>query len=456
MAGRVELKPQTDIEAVRYLLDKQVGTRFSFAWQDVREEEHVASFVVAKAMNSSILTDIHDELVIALAQGRTLEQFKADLKPRLQAKGWWGRQAQRDPVSGEVQDVQLGSSRRLRTIYDVNMRMAHSAGRWERMIRTARPGDLLMYKHTPQAHPRLDHQAWDGIVLPLDHPFWKTHYTPNGWHCKCFTVLIPASRARREGIVATNDNELRARGWGKNVVWLNPRTGKSEQIPAGIDPGFAYNVGEARLRAFTPSPAEATAARSPARAPGRQALFEQSKVELGELPPPRPFGGRLLAEDIDDEAAVKAFLDTFEGRLKMVAANQGVFDDAAQVPLTISRDLFVDGMTGELKVSKRGRKPFLPVLAATILDPDEIWSAFEEIRDVDGKVVSRGWRRRYLARWTLPGTRQEAMLVVFEEDGDDWTGVSAYPPGVGTSPGKQARNMLAQGREGVRIYRRRE
>jgi uncharacterized protein with gpF-like domain len=25
------------------------------------------------------------------------------------------------------------------------------------------------------------HAAWHNTVLPFDHPFWKTHYPPNGW-----------------------------------------------------------------------------------------------------------------------------------------------------------------------------------------------------------------------------------------------------------------------------------
>lgn len=454
MAGRIELKPQTDAEAVRYLIQKQVGARLSFDWRDVREAEHVTSFVVAKAMGSSILTDIHDELVVALSQGRTLAQFTAELKPKLQAKGWWGKQAVTDPTTGEIVNAQLGSSRRLQTIYDVNLRMAHAAGRWERLTRAARPGDLLRYRHTPQAHPRVSHQAWDGITLPVDHPFWSTHYCPNGWRCKCYILFIPRTQAARENFFVTSDEDLVRRGYGKTTPWLNRRTGEIEQIPYGVDPGFAYNVGQARLRAFSPSPEEVVAARAAPQVPGRQALYEQSKAVIPDMPAPRPFVGRVLADDIADEDAVTSFLAAFDGRSQVAAAGELVFTDAAQVPLAISRSLFVDRASGELKVGKRGRKAFLPVLAQTIIDPDEIWASFEELRDVSGQVVARGWRRRYLGRWVLPGSKQEAMLVTFEEDGDGWTGVTAYPPGQGASAGKQGRNLESQGRSGVLIYRR--
>lgn len=344
MTGRVELKPLTDVEAVRYLEDKQVGSRLSFDWRDVREAEHVSSFVVAKAMNSSILTDIYGELVKALEEGRTLAQFQADLKPRLEAKGWWGRSFVRDPKTGQLVEAQLGSARRLTTIYDNNMRMAHAAGRWERMVRTARPGDLLRYKHTDQPHPRVDHQAWDGITLAIDHPFWKTHYTPNGWGCKCFTLLIPAARVRREGIVATSEAELAQRGFGKTVAWRNSRTGQVEQIPAGIDPGFAYNVGQARLAAFTPS--------STGGAAGRAARSPVSAAP--DMPRPRAFTGPTLADDVSDEAALKAFLSPFEGKARTAAPGQLVFDDAAQVPIApaLHRALDDDGRRPAIALSR--------------------------------------------------------------------------------------------------------
>lgn len=432
MAGRVELKPQTDEEAVRYLTSKQVGARLSFDWRDVREEEHVTSFVVAKAMNSSILSDIYGELTKAIEEGRTLESFKRDLRPLLEAKGWWGRDFVRDPKTGALVEAQLGSARRLETIFNTNMMMAHSAGRWERMTRSARPGDLLRYMHTPQAHPRLDHQAWHGITLPIDHPFWKTHYTPNGWGCKCFTVLIPASRVRREGIVATSEADLTARGYGKTVAWRNRRTGQVEQIPAGIDPGFAYNVGEARLRAFTPAPEPGGLARTPAR---------PSQSSRPPLPPARPFTGRQLAEDASDEAALNAFLDVFEGRAREVAPGQLVFDDAAQVPLAISDRLFAP-IAGGARVVLGDRKADLPMLAATIADPDEIWASFEELRDATGRVTGRAWRRRYVARWSMPGSI-EARQVVFEEDGSTWSDALSDA-------------NLNEAREGVLIYRRAE
>lgn len=49
-----------------------------------------------------------------------------------------------------------------------------------------------MYRHSGAEHPRLQHKAWDGLTLPADHPFWQTHYPPNGWRCRCRAVPMRA------------------------------------------------------------------------------------------------------------------------------------------------------------------------------------------------------------------------------------------------------------------------
>jgi hypothetical protein len=35
--------------------------------------------------------------------------------------------------------------------------------------------------------------------------------------------------------------------------WTNPRTGEVVKVPEGIDPGFAYNPGQAFLAALAPA-----------------------------------------------------------------------------------------------------------------------------------------------------------------------------------------------------------
>ena len=100
-----------------------------FDFRDVWRNEHASNFVVAKAMRTEVLDLIRAGLDRALAEGGTLRSFSEALEPQLKKLGWWGQGMERDPLTGEIKNVQLGSPRRLKVIFNANMRSAHAAGR---------------------------------------------------------------------------------------------------------------------------------------------------------------------------------------------------------------------------------------------------------------------------------------------------------------------------------------
>lgn len=214
--------------------------RPSFDYRDVWREEHAINFTVAKGVKLDILADIREGLRKALAEGKTFEQFRKELTPLLQAKGWWGKRDMIDPETGEVKTVQLGSPRRLRTIYDANMRSARAAGQWACIQRSKEALPYLLYELGPSLEHRPEHQRWKGVILPIDHAFWKTHFAPNGWGCKCRIRQISASEA---GQLLQSGNYTDQAPPVKYVPWLNKRTGLTEDVPEGIDPGWDTNPG---------------------------------------------------------------------------------------------------------------------------------------------------------------------------------------------------------------------
>ena len=46
----------------------------------------------------------------------------------------------------------------------------------------------LKYQTQKDNKVREAHQALQGIIAPIDSNFWKTHYPPNGWRCRCYVV----------------------------------------------------------------------------------------------------------------------------------------------------------------------------------------------------------------------------------------------------------------------------
>jgi len=127
----------------------------------VWHEEHATAFTVAKAMQLDVLSDLHTAVVDAMEKGQSFESFRKNITPLLQQKGWWGKKEMTDPLTGKTVNAQLGSDRRLKTIYRVNMRSAYQKGQYERTMAS----DLhpyLMYRIGPSVRHREDHQSWDG------------------------------------------------------------------------------------------------------------------------------------------------------------------------------------------------------------------------------------------------------------------------------------------------------
>ena len=218
-----------------------------FDYRDVWREEHRHAFTVAKAMQMDVLTSIRESLDDALQNGQTFAQFKRDLIPELQRQGWWGREVRADPLTRERREVTLGTPRRLKTIYSTNMRTARAAGQWQRIQRRTKTHPFLVYELGPSERHRALHESWAGIILPADHAFWKTHFPPNGWGCKCRVRQInrrEADQMMESGRYSDKAPRIRRR------EWINERTGEAFQVPVGIDPGWDYNPGTGRVKAL--------------------------------------------------------------------------------------------------------------------------------------------------------------------------------------------------------------
>ncbi len=224
-------------DAIDFLKSKELTP--SFDYRDVWQQEHAYSFAVAKAMQMDVLSDIHAALIKAIENGETLHQFRKELTPLLQRKGWWGiKENVKDPITGELKDVQLGSARRLRTIFDANMRTSYAVGQYERAQRTKKTHPYFVYSLGASREHREEHVRWAGIILPVDHSWWQTHFPPNGWGCKCWLRQI--SQHEYERLKATGQYITEA----PDIIykdWINKRTGEVEKVPEGIDPAWDHH-----------------------------------------------------------------------------------------------------------------------------------------------------------------------------------------------------------------------
>ncbi len=78
----------------------------------------------------------------------------------------------------------------LRTEFDTTVAGAQSAVQWQDIQRDKKTLTLLKYQTAGDDRVRPLHAAWDGIVKPVDDPFWDTHNPPADFNCRCVAIQL--------------------------------------------------------------------------------------------------------------------------------------------------------------------------------------------------------------------------------------------------------------------------
>lgn len=191
-------------------------------WDDISKAQHDRAFMVAGAVKADLLADLGAAVDKAISEGTGLEEFRRDFRQIVERNGWYG-------WTGE--GTAKGEAWRTKVIYKTNMLTTMAAGRHAQLI----DGNFRfwVYEHSGAAHPRLDHLSWNGLILPSDHPFWATHYPPNGWGCGC---RVRGARTLAGAIrVGGDPSKVLPDDWQA----IDPRTG----VPNGIGKGWDYAPG---------------------------------------------------------------------------------------------------------------------------------------------------------------------------------------------------------------------
>ncbi|TQL73078.1 PBECR2 nuclease fold domain-containing protein [Delftia sp. HK171] len=382
------------------------------AWTDVRLHEHDYAFVVAGANRDAIVADFRAAVEKAISGGSTLEDFRKDFDSIVAKHGW---------------DYNGGRNWRSRVIYDTNLSTSYAAGRWEQL----QEAPYWQYEHSDWVeHPREQHVAWDGLVLARDDPWWQTHFPPNGWGCQCTVHGLWPRDLQRLG-KSGPDQAPAVKLVERTIGQRSPQGPQLVRVPQGIDPGFEYAPGSARLRTAIPPE------RPEPPVPGSAGGHGLPNLRPAEpLPTPRPVSPDvLLPKGLAPEAYVRGFLEPLGATLEQSAIVRDVIGER----LVVGKELFQTAQ-GEWKVLKLGREQFLPLLAQALQDPDEVWVRLEWMYALQKAVV----RRRYIARFAVEGQEVPA-LVVFERGDDGWAGVTAF---------QGAAQTADDWRVGLRLYAR--
>lgn len=77
------------------------------------------------------------------------------------------------------------NQRWLQAEYNRAQRSARMAAKWQDYEQESNLYPNLQYVAVNDERTREDHKQLDGLIYPVGHAFWGTHYPPNGWNCRC-------------------------------------------------------------------------------------------------------------------------------------------------------------------------------------------------------------------------------------------------------------------------------
>ena len=389
MAGdaRLDFSKVPFAEATDYMRDKlNLPTR---KWTDIWEGMHARAFVVAGAMKSEVLVDLHNAINKAIAEGTTITDFRKAFDATIKKNGW---------------NYKGDRGWRTGVIYDTNLRTAYAAGHYKQMmdpaVRAARP--YWRYIGGLSEHPRPLHLSWSGTVLRYDDPWWNTHYPPSAWGCKCQVVSASVSELERDG----HRVSPKAPADG-TYEWTNPDTGEIITIPKGIDPGWAYNVGKAAW----------------GYQEAKRVMEDAGPWE--DVDPWGPGAYRLPEKLVPVEAEAKMGTRTHgEKALRQALKDAIGGDEAAFMDPTGEQVLVNQALTDHMiEDPKRydGREAYFPFMKQLVEHPSELWISFAR-SELTGKVAIR---KKFVTAIKLD--KDKAIGMVAESRNGVWTGLTFYP-----------------------------
>lgn len=119
----------------------------------------------------------------------------------------------------------------LKAEFETTVSMAQSADQWIDIQRDEKTLPLLKYVTAGDDRVRPEHAAWDGIVKPVNDPFWDSHNPPNGYRCRCVTIQL-------------EEGEEDTTNLGKHLEKVKRETDGKITTLANDDSLFAINPGK--------------------------------------------------------------------------------------------------------------------------------------------------------------------------------------------------------------------
>jgi len=201
-------------DAYEYLMAKK--PKLNISEQELITSAKHKAFTISKIANMDILKDIQNSIISSIKNGDAFNKWKKNIGATLKSKGWDGA----DIINYDTGEV-VGhmTSHRLKTIFMTNARTAYSVGRYKAMMQLEQ-SVYWRYVGILDTKIRSSHAKQHGIIKHRDDEFWKSHYPPNAYNCRC-------------KVQAFSKDALNDRGW---II-------SDKKIEPFVDKSFDYDLG---------------------------------------------------------------------------------------------------------------------------------------------------------------------------------------------------------------------
>lgn len=104
----------------------------------------------------------------------------------------------------------------MRTNFNTAVNNAYESGRWKEFQELKDIFPNLQYNAVMDERTRDDHAALNGIVRPVDDPFWDTYMPPNDWNCRCSVSQKMANETTKKELNKPIPSINLPKEWQKN------------------------------------------------------------------------------------------------------------------------------------------------------------------------------------------------------------------------------------------------
>jgi SPP1 gp7 family putative phage head morphogenesis protein len=171
--------------------------------------DYIRGKAVADPTNFGNLPDQLKQRAFTVASIEQLDALKRmrDIIAKLPEGASWD-EAKRE-IASEISPFTGGDMKAAKARADFMLRthgfQAYAVARHQQQMSVARRFPYWQYETVGDSRVRPGHAALDGKVLRVDDPWWKTHYPPWDWGCRCIVNALDEEDAEEIGITESND-----------------------------------------------------------------------------------------------------------------------------------------------------------------------------------------------------------------------------------------------------------